>query len=185
MFRTRGVSIVPVRRSQRTHSFTVSAPRAGRWGELGYRVNGPRIVVMQLASSKQVKRWRDHCLTALGAGAGAGDADPVDNRVVWQLSSANHRPLARSIRVHASFEEAAEDVHAARAQIDLIRHRALKISSRSEYVWVGTIDGANVLMSARTYSTVRDARDSIVVAAEAFSVATLSSGSRVVTRGAS
>src|SRR4051794_19569230 len=112
MFRTRVVTVVPLRRSQRAHSFTVSAPRADRWGELDYRVNGPRIVVMQLATSKQVKRWRDHCLTALGGPLGGREADPADNRIVWQLSSANHRPLARSIRVHATFEEAVEEVHA-------------------------------------------------------------------------
>lgn len=140
---------------------------------------------MQLASSKQVKRWRDHCLTALGGGIGSRSTEPVDNLVVWQLSSANHRPLARSIRVHASVEEAVEEVHATRAQLDLIKYRPLKLSARSEYVWVGTIDAESVLMAARTYSTVRDARDSIVVAAEAFSVATLGAGSRVVTRGAS
>jgi hypothetical protein len=158
---------------------------ADRWGELVRRVNGPRIVVMQLASPKQVKRWRDHCQTALGGGAASPTAEASQHLVVWQLSSANHRPLARSIRVHATFEDAVEEVHSTRAQIELIRYRSLKLSARSEYVWVGTVDAENVLISARTYSTVRDARDSIVVAAEAFAVATLGTGSRVVTRGAS
>ena len=140
---------------------------------------------MQLASLKQVKRWRDHCVTALGAGVGSPTAGTAQNLVVWQLSSANHRPLARSIRVHADFDEAVEEVNSTRARIDLITYRSLKLSARSEYVWVGTLETENVLMSARTYSTVRDARDSIVVAAEAFAVATLGSGSRVMTRGAS
>jgi hypothetical protein len=97
----------------------------------------------------------------------------VDNRVVWQLSSANHRALARSVRVYPSVDDALADLRETRSQFERLTPRALKVSTRSEYVWIAGIAGDRRLMSARAYSTVRDTRDSIVAATDALQAASV------------
>ena len=147
-------------------------------------MKGPRIIVKQLASSRHVRKWRDHCVTALGGASDRFDDESDDDLIVWQLSSANNRPLARSTRAYGSFEDANEAVASIRARSGQITYRSMKLTSRSEYVWVGSLDAKSVLISARIYSTVRDARDSIIVVSAVLPGATIESSARALTRGA-
>ncbi len=147
-------------------------------------MKGPRIIVKQLASSRHVGKWRDHCVTALGGAVDRFDDESADDLIVWQLSSANNRPLARSTRAYGSIEDANDAVASIRARSGQITYRSMKLSSRSEYVWIGSLDAKSVLISARIYSTVRDARDSIIVASGALPGATVESSARMLTRGA-
>jgi hypothetical protein len=133
-------------------------------------VNRPRIVIIELASPSQVKRWLEHCAPALGA-VSKEKQDVPGHAVVWQLSSANNRALARGVRIHASVAAALADVAATRADFAQLTQRSLKISPRSEYVWVASLAGDRRLVSARVYSTVRDTRDAIAVSAQAIEAA--------------
>ena len=131
-------------------------------------MNGPRIVIMQLSSPRQVTQWQDHCRSALGGDAAASTSQLPDNRVVWQLSSANHRALARSVRVYATVDDALAEMQDTRDRFGQFKARSLKVSTRSEYAWVASIGDDKRLMSARAYSTVRDTRDAIVSTTELF-----------------
>ncbi|WP_141931976.1 hypothetical protein [Microbacterium sp. SLBN-146] len=123
-------------------------------------------------------------MTALGGATDRFGQESADDLIVWQLSSANNRPLARSTRAYGSFEDANDAATAIRAHAGQITYRSLKLTSRSEYVWIGSLDSQSVLISARIYSTVRDARDSIVVVSGALPDATVESAARALTRGA-
>jgi hypothetical protein len=127
-------------------------------------MSASRIVVIELAGAQRIHSWRDHCAPALGlTRADHGPLVP-EARFVWQLTSGNNRAIARSFRAYTTGSEALEHAAELRADAGRLAVRTLRLSHQAVYSWVATHGTDIVLMSARAYSTVRDVRDSIVMA---------------------
>ena len=140
---------------------------------------GARIVFTSLRSSEpaRLRSWLDHASRLVAPHAVQSS---VDDGVVWQLTSANHRMIARSALVHDSFESAHDAVLEVRQGLDRVVVRTVKLSSSPVYGWYGVLDKALVLTCARWYSTVRDTRDSLRDAMVALATAPVEEAPRQV-----
>ncbi|MBN9153306.1 MAG: hypothetical protein J0J05_04900 [Microbacterium sp.] len=127
-------------------------------------MSASRIVVIELASAQRIHSWRDHCTPALGLTRADHGPLVAEARFVWQLVSGNNRAIARGYRAYTTATEAQEHAAALRAVAGRLAVRTLRLSHDAVYSWVATHGADIVLMSARSYSTVRDVRDSIVMA---------------------
>jgi hypothetical protein len=127
-------------------------------------MSASRIVVVELTSAQRIHSWRDHAASALGMTR--SDHGPIapDARFVWQLTSGNNRAIARSFRAYSTATDALQDALSLRSEAGRLAVRTLRLSPQAVYSWVATRGTDIVLMSSRAYSTVRDVRDSIVMA---------------------
>lgn len=123
-----------------------------------------RLVIMELSSSDSVRRWREHSVVAWEL-AGVPPVTPGStDTIVWQLASANHRALARSVRAYPTVESAVAATLEIAARADELAGKVLRTASPPLYAWVATLDSTAVVASARRYSTIRDVHDATSLA---------------------
>lgn len=129
---------------------------------------------LHVTEPAKLRSWADHAERLVGS---LGERRPIDEGgVVWHLTSANHRTIARSAGIHSSFESAYETVLDVRRNLDRVVARS--VSAQLAYGWYGTLDTALVITCARLYSTVRDARDSLRDTLGAFETAPIEDAPR-------
>src|SRR6478609_1003489 len=112
-------------------------------------MGSPRIVVLELASAQRIHSWREHCDDALALSRAERAALDASGRFVWQLSSANHRAVARGYRVHESEGSALEEIAMVRERRDELVVRTLRPSPLPVFAWIATLHDEIVVMSAR------------------------------------
>lgn len=144
-------------------------------------MNATQIVFVQLPSVAHVEQWRAHNLGILSAAGPEPRAVGTGPRVVWQLTSANHRALARSVRAFEDFEAAYANATAVRERASELVIRQVKLDRQLGYGWTGMLDGIPVAMCSRAYSTVRDNRDSSAAALTAIALARIGGAPRART----
>lgn len=142
--------------------------------------HGPR-VVFTLFDEVAVKSamWFGHARQIVG------DSDVVPGPaggpfIVWQLVTANSRPVARSVAGFASLELAISDARrvaslAPQATISLVLDQSNGLRG-----WVATVDDAAITTCARWYVSDRDCRKAAELAVVALPAAPLASTMHIV-----
>jgi hypothetical protein len=152
-------------------------------------MSGPRIVFSRFLSvdSPKLSPWTAHRNQVIpGIPAPNTHLDLGDGVVVWQLVSANNRPLARSVALHGSFHDADDDARGVVFARANLASELVSQPSRGSYGWY-TLDGDRpVMVCARWYLTPRDRAHSIALALRSLGDAQLHPGVRLIhqsTRG--
>ena len=145
---------------------------------------GPRIVFVRFLSDESPKLtpWIAHVSRVMGPVPIPDVATaPTDNddRLVWQLVSANNRQLARGVGVHTSFEAARTHAGSVVTSGQSLDVELVSEAGRGMYGWFALLDGVPVMTCARWYLTDRDRRHSIELAIRSVPVAVLHEGARL------
>ena len=141
---------------------------------------GPRIVFTRFLSgdSPKLVPWVAHVRQVTGSTDESAEIE--DNAIVWQLVSANNRHLARSVAIHASFEDAAASARAIVAASSALAVELVSQPTRGSYGWFAAHHGVPVMLCSRWYLTPRDRRHSIALALRSLDEAELHEGVRLV-----
>ena len=144
---------------------------------------GPRIVFVRFLNvdSPKLVPWIAHARRVMGSvplpSVATAPTDSND-RLVWQLVSANNRQLARGVGVHHSFEAARLHAQSVVASTTLDVEQVSE-AGRGVYGWFATDHGVPVMTCARWYVTDRDRRHSIKLAIASVTEAVLHDGARL------
>lgn len=145
---------------------------------------GPRIVFVRFLSEESPKLtpWIAHVSRVMGPvplpDVATAPTDSED-RLVWQLVSANNRQLARGVGVHTSFEAARVHAGAVVSSSEALDIELVSEAGRGMYGWFALLGGVPVMTCARWYLTDRDRRHSIELATRSVPVAVLHEGARL------
>lgn len=120
-----------------------------------------QFVRVEPSEKARMASWIHHISRVTGAPLAIATDQPV---VLWQLTAANHRVLARCANAFDSIEEARADV------VTVVRARAglavrmVRLEASRQYGWA-LLDGRDpVLTCARWYTMERDRRESVRMA---------------------
>ena len=144
---------------------------------------GPRIVFVSFGTSHSLRLvpWVAHVSRVVGSGVPEAppDIDYSIGRVVWQLTSANNRELARGTRLYESLASAHEHASQVVTQSERLGLHLVSGAGRGAYGWFASLDGVPVATCARWYPTDRDRRHSLELARRSVRLATLQPRARV------
>lgn len=105
--------------------------------------------------------WIHHLSRLTGTPIAIAPDQPV---VLWQLTAANHRVLARCAVSFRSIADARDDVASVvDARVGLVA-RMVRLEANRSYGWVLLDRGSPVLTCARWYTMERDRRESLRMA---------------------
>lgn len=141
---------------------------------------GPRVVFARFESvdSPKLVPWTLHVERVLATAPAPAAGD--DGVIVWQLVSANNRQLARSARVHPSFDSASQDAQRVIDEVDRLEFVPVSERGRGVYGWYANVGDDSVVVCAKWYVTDRDRRHSMALAHVAMGTARLREGTRLI-----
>jgi hypothetical protein len=146
---------------------------------------GPRILFTRFVNgdSPKLQPWIAHVRRVVPGAALSTSQNTVsgdDPVVVWQLISGNNRQLARSARVHSSFQRATEEARWAIESIADLKVSEVSDLHRGSYGWFAELAGEPILTCSRWYSTERDRLHSIRLALGSLPIAEVLTGARLM-----
>lgn len=123
---------------------------------------GARVQFVRVDPSDQLRAasWIHHIsrLTGTPVEETAASERPV---VLWQLTAANHRVVARGAVASASVEAARADVASVVGARERLAPRMVRLDASRGYGWLLLEDDRPRLTCARWYSLERDRRESL------------------------
>ncbi len=145
---------------------------------------GPRVVFVRFTSSASPKLvpWVSHAGRVVGNGSVSQNLNgPAESqeRLIWQLVSANNRQLARGTDIYTSFDAARTHVDRVASSSEELLVELVSEAGRGVYGWYASLEGVPVMTCARWYLTDRDRRHSINLATRCLPVAMLHDGARL------
>jgi len=105
--------------------------------------------------------WIHHISRLTGAPLAVAADQPI---VLWQLTAANHRVLARCAVAFDSIAEAHDDVASVVEARERLTSRMVRVDATRLYGWALLDGGRPVLACARWYTMERDRRESLRMA---------------------
>ncbi len=105
--------------------------------------------------------WIHHISRVTGASPAIAADHPA---VLWQLTAANHRVLARGAVAFDSIAEARQDVASVVEARAVLNARMVRLEASRLYGWALLDGGKPVLTCARWYTMERDRRESLRMA---------------------
>ena len=140
--------------------------------------NGPRVIFLRFASADSPKLgpWKEHGRMVVGLPLPAAS----DSAVIWHLSSANNRMLARSARVYREVAEAAASLRSSVESFGSWTISLVSDEAHGHYGWYASSEGEPVMICARWYTTERDRRQALDLALDSIVVAEVQTGARLV-----